>query len=663
MNDAREKTGPELLAEIEALKKRLASLETTQDEDSQTGTTPNESEEMYRNLIEHANDGIVILQDGNVKFLNRRMSEMLGYGNAGIIDKPFTDYVKPEEAGRLLERFARRMAGDPAPSRYETTLINSAGKFLDVEINAGHITYNGRPADLVIIRDMTEHKEAEKALRKSEEKYRLLVENANDVILIAQDGVIRFFNHQTSELTGYSDDELEGKPFIELIHPDERGFIENRHKRRLKGDELPSTYSFRVLHKNGRTMLGQINTVKIDWQGRPATLNFIRDITEQKKIDARLRMAQKMEAVGTLAGGIAHDFNNLLMAIQGGISLMLLETDKGLPNYDILKGIERQIQSGSKLTRQLLGYARRGKYEVKPLDINKIIDETAETFGRAKREIKVHKRLDRDLYPVNADLPQIEQVLLNLCLNAADAMPEGGKLFIDTANVSHLDLSAKQYSAKKGNYAMIRVTDSGTGIDKGTIDRIFEPFFTTKEMGRGTGLGLASVYGIVKGHGGYIDVESEVGKGTTFFIYLPASKKRAEIAAGLENDIVTGEGTILLVDDEPMLLDVGARMLERIGYKVFKAKSGIEALAIFEKIKDDIDLIMLDMVMPDSAAEKTFEGIKAVRKDIKVLISSGYSEFGEAEEIMSKGCDGFIQKPFDIAGLSKKINEILTQKA
>ncbi len=274
-----------------------------------------------------------------------------------------------------------------------------------------------------------QRRRAEEALQASEEKYRLLVQNSNDAIFIAQDGVIKFPNLKAEELLGYSAAELAKIPFVNHIHPDDRDMVVERHKKRLEGQKAPNTYSFRAINRLDEELWVEINAVLILWEGRPATLNFIRDITEKKKLEAQFLQAQKMEAVGTLAGGIAHDFNNLLMGIQGHTSLMILDLDPGHPHHKMLKSIEEQVKSGADLTWQLLSFARGGKYEVKPTDLNTIIKKSSTMFGRAKKEISIVKSLQQDLWPVEVDRGQIEQVLLNLYVNAWQAMPSGGSLF------------------------------------------------------------------------------------------------------------------------------------------------------------------------------------------------------------------------------------------
>jgi two-component system cell cycle sensor histidine kinase/response regulator CckA len=499
-------------------------------------------------------------------------------------------------------------------------------------------------------------------LRKAEERYRLLFENATDAIFIAQDGKIKFPNPKTIEILGLDDQQIENMSFTAFIHPDDRDMVLNRHLRRLTGEiNLPATYSFRIINTAGRHYTVQISSVMITWEGRPATLSFIRDITEQKKLEANLRQAQKLEAVGTLSGGIAHDFNNILMGIQGRVSIMLAELDSAHPHYDHLKGIEAYVKNATALTSQLLGFAKGGKYEIKPTNMNRLLEQSAEMFGRARKEIRIIFRLETNLWPVEVDRGQINQVLLNLYVNAWQAMPRGGDLYLQTGNLIVDQDFALSKEISPGRYIKMSIADTGVGMDETTKARIFDPFFTTKTMGRGTGLGLASAYGIIKNHSGTINVYSEVGHGTTFTIYLPASNTVVEAESPTSAELVNGEGLILLVDDEAMVLEVGMQMLEKLGYKVITAESGNIALDILKTRYADIDLIILDMIMPEIGGGQTFDRIKQMAPESKVLLSSGYSINGQAVEILRRGCDGFIQKPFGLTDLSHKIREVLSR--
>jgi two-component system, cell cycle sensor histidine kinase and response regulator CckA len=380
---------------------------------------------------------------------------------------------------------------------------------------------------------------------------------------------------------------------------------------------------------------------------------------ERKRLESQLLQAQKMEAVGTLAGGITHNFNNLLMGIQGYASLMLMGMDKSHPHYEKLRAIEDQVQSGADLSRQLLGFARGGRYEVKPTDLNELIGKAAAMFGRTKKEILIHEKYAKNIWIVDVDRGQIEQVLLNLFVNAWQAMPGGGELFLATENIA-LDASAiGPYELKSGPYVKLSITDTGVGMDENTRRRIFDPFFTTKGMGRGTGLGLASTYGIIKGHEGFINVYSERGHGATFNIYLPASHKKMIGEDNASGDTRTGDETILVVDDEDMIADVTRDMLEGLGYHVLVARSGQEAVEIYEANPGTIDLVILDMIMPGMNGGETFDRIKSLNADVKVILSSGYSINDMAKAIMERGVRSFLQKPFRLDILSQRIRDAL----
>ncbi len=394
--------------------------------------------------------------------------------------------------------------------------------------------------------------------------------------------------------------------------------------------------------------------------------DLIREIEERKRsekdraeLEAQLHQAQKMEAIGTLAGGIAHDFNNLLMGIQSSTSLALHSLDTDDPIFNKLKPAEAYVQKCAELTKQLLGVARGGKYEVESSDLNELIKKSSHMFGRTKKEITIYSNYQENIWMVEVDQSQIEQVLLNLYVNAGQAMPNGGDLYIRTENVNLNKKHVEPYGLKPGDYVRISVTDSGIGMDKATQKRVFDPFFTTKEMGRGTGLGLASAYGIIKNHNGFFEVSSKINKGTAFNFYLPISEKQV-----VEKDeklyvVIKGNGSVLIVDDEEMVINGAREMLEVLGYSVNAPKSGKEAIEIYKKNIDKIDLVILDMIMPDMGGSEVYDTLKQINPYVKVLLSSGYSIDGSATEILKRGCEGFIQKPYDLTKLSQKLNETM----
>jgi CheY-like chemotaxis protein len=337
--------------------------------------------------------------------------------------------------------------------------------------------------------------------------------------------------------------------------------------------------------------------------------------------------------------------------------------EPGHPHYEKLRNIEQYVRDGGEITKQLLGFARGGKYEVKPTDLNKLGQKSADMFGRTRKEIKLYRKFQEDIWMVAADQGQIEQTLLNIFVNAWQAMPDGGEIYLETENVVLGRDMVEPYDLEPGKYVKISITDTGKGMDAETVKRVFDPFFTTKEMGRGTGLGLASAYGIIKNHNGMITVYSEEGIGTTFNIFLPVLDAVIEDQepAIMEEEAVMGYETILLVDDEELIIDVGGDILKFLGYTVFLARSGKEAVEIYQEHQEAIDLVILDMIMPDMGGGETYDILKKINPGIKVLLSSGYSINGQAREILEQGCDGFIQKPFSIEQLSKKIREILQQ--
>lgn len=482
---------------------------------------------------------------------------------------------------------------------------------------------------------------------------------------------ISYYNPCAEQILGHTAEEILGRDIREIHFQKNTGL--SRFDRVFETIPKNKSHTF-IFEQDIKDSKRFIHTrVSGIWDQEQKLVGFVlmlRDITERKRaeeekknLEARLRQVQKMEAISTLAGGIAHDFNNMLMGIQGNVSLMLLDIDPSHPHFNRLKSIEKQVQGGARLTSDLLGYARKGRYEVKPIDLNEIVKQTSDTFGRTRKEIMILRELAQDLFAIKADQGQIEQVLLKLYINAVDAMPDGGQLILKTMNTTHKHMKNLIYEPRPGNYVLLRITDTGSGIDKETMERIFDPFYTTKEMGKGAGLGLASAYGIIKAHGGYIDVESKKGHGTTFSIYLPESEKEVqEVVAKTPVETIKGTETVLLVDDEEVVLEVGKHLLEAMGYRVFLARDGKEAIEVYKKKQDEIEMVVLDMIMPIMGGGEAFDKMKEINPKVKVLLSSGYSIDGEAAEILKRGCKGFIQKPFTINVLAEEIRDILNKK-
>jgi PAS domain S-box-containing protein len=661
------------------------------------------SEEDLRAFMDSVSDLFAITdKNENLIYVNRSMAETLGYYKEDMIGMHITEIISEEsmanfeselkelvETGTLtigatwLTRSREKVHGElNVNAIYDTDgkYAGSRGVFRDITkrklveeaLQKAHdeldMRVKDRTTQLVkaneqLKKEIEERRNVEGALRESEERHRAVLEASPDPIVVYDmEGMVVYLNPAFTEVFGWTLKQLMGK---KVDYVPEENWPETRImiNKVLVGESLTGIQSRR--YTKGRDVLDVSISVAtyLDRDGSPSgSVHTLRDITKRKHLEAQLQQAHRLESIGTLAGGIAHDFNNLLMGVQGHVSLMLMGMDASHPNYDRLKNIEEQIQSGARLTSHLLGYAQKGRYEVKPIDLNQLVERTANTFGRTKKDITIHREPVEDLLPVKADPAQIEQVLLNLFVNAADAMPGGGKLLLKTMNVTHKDMTGRLYEPKPGNYVLLTVTDTGTGMYKKTIERIFDPFFTTKEMGRGTGLGLASAYGIIKAHDGYVDVDSKRGQGTTFSIYLPASETDVQIASKLRRRVAEGTNTVLLVDDEEVVLEVGQELLEAAGYRVLTAKEGKAAVKVYRKNRDSIDIVVLDMVMPIMGGGEAFDRMKEINPDIKVLLSSGFSIDGEASEILERGCDGFIQKPFTMKQLSGKIKEILSKE-
>jgi two-component system cell cycle sensor histidine kinase/response regulator CckA len=625
-----------------------------------------ESEQRYRNVYETAPLAFVIWdRECGVTGWNEQASKMFGWSRDEVLGKNFFGFLIPESARPHVENVVEKLLrGEIEPHAINENLTKNGEIILCRWSNSilrdseGHII-----GGMSLALDITEQYKAQEALQQSEKKHRTFLEASPDpVVAYDEEGHVIYLNPAFTQTFGWTLKELLGKR-IDYVPEENRPETEAVIHKALAGGSVSGIRTRRYTKKGDIVEVSISIATYLGMDGKPAgSIHILRDTTKRRQIEAQLQQAQKLESIGTLAGGIAHDFNNLLMAVQGNVSLMLMESDNTHPYYERLKRIESQVRSGAQLTSCLLGYARKGKYQVRPLCLNQLVEDASETFGRTRKDITIHRELAKNLSPIEADRGQMEQVLLNLFVNAGDAMPGGGQLTLRTVNASHSDMKGRLYEPKRGKYVLLAVTDTGIGMDKEIRDRIFDPFFTTKEMGRGTGLGLASAYGIVKGHAGYIDVASKPGKGTTFSIYLPASEKTISQASSPYDPVVKGDEMVLLVDDEDAIRGVGRELLEAMGYKVLLAGDGREAVKLYKNKQDEIDIVLLDIVMPNMGGGETYDKLKEVNPDVKVLLFSGYTINGQAKEILERGCDGFIQKPFDAKELSSKLREILDKQ-
>jgi len=619
------------------------------------------NEKKYRDFVENVQDGCTeIDMEGRVVFSNKFFQDISGYSPAEIARmKRWEWYPTPEEYQRVLQSYVEILdTGNPALIQYK--LKCKMGDIKDVEILASPARdEEGHPTGFWGVgRDVTDRKRME----AENEKYRSFVENVNEFCFeLDLNGNYTFGNNAILKKFNISREGLSYRTLKSFVPADDYQKIVSTFKDMCQTGKDLKMIVHKVLLPNGETGYCELSASLIrDEAGHPIGFRGVsRDVTDRDRLTRQFHHAQRMEALGTLAGGMAHDFNNLLTGIQGYTSLMIWQTDPAHPHYSKLKAIEAFVQSGANLTRQMLGYARGNRGEAEPTDLNDVMSTTAKMFGRTRKEISLHEQYDKALWSVAVDRGQFEQVLLNLFVNAWQAMPDGGALHLETQNVILDESYTKMISAAPGPYVKLSVTDTGMGMDEETRLRIFDPFFTTKGQEQGTGLGLASVYSIMKGHQGFIDVYSEVGNGTTFNLYLPASQEEVVKNPSKQIEVLGGHETILLVDDEVMIADVTGQMLMSMGYQVLIAHSGAEALAIYLVKQERIDLVIIDMIMPVEGGGETFDRIKAVNPAVRVILASGYPLTGKGREMMSKGVKEFLQKPFRLDVLSLSVRMVL----
>jgi PAS domain S-box-containing protein len=625
-----------------------------------------ESEEQYRRIFENSLVGFFqSTPDGRFISVNSAFAKMLRYGSPEELVSDITDietqyYVNMQDRVRYKEILQRegKLDGFEFKARCkdgsEIWVSNSTRAYFD---DAGRVfRYEG------IVKDITERKRTEEALLQSEERYRSLVENTLDGYFVCEipSGRFLFLNQRICDLFRYRMQEALALDIWDVVDPRQHELARERIQERIEG-RMPRFASnvYTVVRSDGSTFSAEVSSSLITYQGKSVVQGILRDVTEYQQLQLQLQQAQKFEAIGTLAGGIAHDFNNLLMGIQGRASLVAIDLGSSDPQREHIEAIEEYVHSATRLTRQLLGFARGGKYEVKPIEVNELLAASTDMFGRTRKELRIHMKIHPASLVVEADKQQIEQVLLNIFINAWQAMPAGGDLYIETASVRLEEADQRALGIDPGPYARISITDTGIGMDEATRQRIFDPFFTTKEKGRGTGLGLASAYGIVRNHGGAITVFSEVGQGASIHVYLPLSDGEVHREEAVAEPLARGSETILLVDDEEMIQEVARFMLEKLGYHVLIAGSGQEAIDRVAEKGEAIDLVVLDLIMPGVDGSAAFDRIREIRPRMPVLLASGYAIDGQAAQILERGCNGFLQKPFHISDLSRKVRETL----
>lgn len=627
-----------------------------------------DSEGRYRAVFDNAGIGIDLVdRDGNVVQVNSALSNMFGYTSEEFCQLSLTDITHPDEREISKQSLARILNGEVSSYRLEKRYIRKDGGVVwgDLSVSAMRDASGRHNATVGVIADITERKRMEIALKESEERLRLIIDSSPIGIVIVQDDKYAYVNPRFVEIFGYgSAEEIQGLPVTAIYVSKSKDLILQRHARTGTGAKTISHYESVGVTKSGKLIDAAAWVTEIDYLGREASLAFVMDMTESKSLRSQLLQAQKMEAIGNLAGGVAHDFNNLLTVIQGYSELLLFDENLKDKAKTDLERINHAAQSGADLVRRLLMFSKKSEMKPRPMSLNQQIAQTKSLLSRTiPKTITIELRLADELPAIEADPVQIGQVLMNLAVNATDAMPDRGTLVIETQQtVLGDEYLNSHFGVKSGNYVLLTFSDTGEGIDKESLEHIFEPFFTTKSPGKGTGLGLAVVYGIVKQRGGHITCYSEQGVGTTFKIYLPVVETQIEPRTqAYRRTIAGGTETILLVDDEQDVRDLGERILTRAGYKVLTAADGRVGLDIFRKEKEAISLVILDLIMPEMDGHQCLKEILQTDKQAKVIVSSGYSANGSPEKTSQSGAKGFVGKPYDMNQLLQTVRDVLDQ--
>ena len=654
-----ERVGP---AVVRALDLRRARTEQARAEEARR-----QGEERFRALIEHGADAVALVgPDGTLLFASHSIERLLGFAPAELVGHPGFERVHPDDAPRLHAALRDIIASPGTPASLELRWRHKDGSWRHIDaVAVDRLAEPAVGAIVVNFRDVSERRTAEAALRESEERYRTLVEGVRDIIFaLSPEGTIASLNPAFETITGLPREEWVGQPFERLVHPEDLPLALELLGRVVRGELRPAS-QFRVRTAKGDYRVGEFSATPQLHEGRlVGILGIGRDVTERVQLEQQLRQAQKMEAVGRLAGGIAHDFNNILTAITGYADLLLEDLGATDPRRQDADEIHKAADRAAGLTRQLLAFSRQQVLQPTVLEVNKLVSDLEKMLRRLLGEdVELGTRLAPTTGRVKADPGQLEQVIMNLAVNARDAMPNGGKLTLETGNVD-LDeaYAADHYPARAGPFVLLAVSDTGIGMSEETQAHMFEPFFTTKEKGKGTGLGLATVYGIIKQSGGFIWVYSEVGHGTTFKLYLPRVEELAERAsqpAQARARAGRGTETVLVVEDEAPVRSVARQVLERHGYTVLEAPSAEAALDIATRYSGIIHLLLTDVVMPGLNGRELASRLATLRPDARVIFMSGYTDDAVTRHGVLEPGSAYVQKPFTPDAIARKVREVL----
>jgi two-component system, cell cycle sensor histidine kinase and response regulator CckA len=629
------------------------------------------SEEKYRDLFEKSDDAILIIENRTFVDCNDATVRMLRYNTKEELLKTHPSELSPEfqtDGRRSYEKADEMMrtALENGSHRFEWDHKRADGEIFPVEVLLTAISVDDNRQILhTVWRDITNRKRAKERLQRAKEYSENLINTANVVFvqLNSEGGVVRL-NEAAEQITGYRQAEIQGKNWFETLVPKDRyPHVWELFNNITRNGRIPKIFENPMLTKNGQERhIAWQNSMLKDNGNVVGTISFGMDITERKQAEEKLFQAQKMDSIGNLAGGVAHDFNNMLGGIMGYASMLLMkETDPQKKNS--IEAIIRAAERASELTQKLLAFGRKGKHLVQPIDMNEAVYEIYSLLERSvDKRIEFEDNLDRELFTIDGDPAQMHQVVINLCVNASHAMAEGGVLTTSTKNVTLNEAEICRWpDLVPGDYVQLTVADTGHGMEEEVRRRAFEPFFSTKEDGdvKGTGLGLATVYGIVKNHGGSVEITSEVGKGTRATIMLPRGKKQAELKITRAEKTEYGHGRILVVDDEEIVRQMAKDMLESLGYEVLTAQDGLEGVRLYAEQQKEINGVILDLKMPKMDGKETFVRMKQIDPDIRALLSTGYGLNEEVQSILDEGALGLVAKPYRLQELSDSIKKLL----
>ena len=631
------------------------------------------TQRLYQALLEHSYDNIALISaDGRTVYQSAAVTRQLGYSPAELVGRNNLDLVHPDDLARARERLERVIAGAPAPDPLRLRCQHRDGGWRVLEITTSRFV-DGASGDVFLVmnaRDVTDVVTAIEALQENERRLALAFEAAAMGVAEFEFATRRItYSGNFIRLLGYEPGSVPHtfEWFFSHVHADDRPAVQSAFDAAIAGEAL-GEFHYRVVRKDGTVRWWAARArIVADASGQPArAIGFVADVTERKHLEDQMRHALKLEAIGRLAGGIAHDFNNLLTVITGYAETLVAVLEPGDPKLADVLEIRRAADRAAHLTQQLLAFSRKQVLRPEVVDANDIARDVSGMVGRLLGdEIDLRVELIDAPATVTADRGQVEQVLLNLAVNARDAMPGGGVLRLQTRIVDITTRDAERlYPIRPGQYVLLAVCDTGTGMTPDVQARAFEPFFTTKGPGEGTGIGLATVYGIVKQSGGYIFIESAVGEGTTFDVYLPYTEPtEGERSVDAEAQPPREACTILLVEDYRRVRELARKVLTRQGYRVLTAPSGDEALALARQFDGTIDVLVTDIVMPGMSGPELARQLQAVRPEIATVYMSGYTGDTLAALGLEREAAAFLQKPFTPAALAQKVRDVVSRSA